>query len=85
MILCHKCAGTFTETPGLNPCRCISGYPRGFEPDLSEREAALTQARRELDWLKLYVEQGRRPDDGCVQVAIDRLRLAWATYIKLPS
>lgn len=50
MILCHKCAGTFEQHPFLEGCRCISGYPRGFEPNLTEQQALEEQIKaREHD------------------------------------
>lgn len=83
MILCHKCAGTFQEVDGLNACRCISGYPRGFEPDVTPVEAAKKQVIAELDWLKLFVQQGRGVNDQNVTATFDRLKRSWKTLNKL--
>jgi hypothetical protein len=71
MILCHKCAGLLAhevgaDISGLYDCWCISGYVRGFEPNLP-REAAITeQIDRLRDNLRLFGAQGRDPSEQIV-------------------
>lgn len=61
MILCHKCSGLLSgeKDTGLYGCQCISGYIRGFEPEVSLEQAAIEQVKREIEWFALYVSQGR--------------------------
>jgi hypothetical protein len=64
MYLCHKCSGVLvapTKEHGLNECQCISGYYRGFEPNLTPEQAATEQVKRELEWLALFISQ-KRPE-----------------------
>ena len=79
MILCHKCSGVLAcakdEDGKLNSCRCISGYVRGFEPNLTLDEAATQQAMREIEWLALWVSQGRE-DEQHYKETLNRLRVA---------
>lgn len=63
MVLCHKCSGTFHIVAGLNGCQCISGYPRGFEREHTLESAASVQVKQELEWLSLYLSQGRPLND----------------------
>lgn len=79
LILCHKCSGVLAHTEddkdhGLNGCQCMSGYVRGFEPSVSRELAATVQAKRELEWMALYVSQGRT----VLQIAMRGERLARA-------
>lgn len=41
--LCHKCGGSLFVEKELYPCRCLSGYPRGFESALTPTEAKTRQ------------------------------------------
>lgn len=74
MILCHKCAGTFDTVQGLNSCQCISGYARGFEPELSFEQAATEQVKQEMEWIALFISQGRAESE--FKSTFTRLRIA---------
>lgn len=63
MILCHKCDGTFTIVSGLYTCSCMSGYPRGFENELTMEQALAKQASAKVKWLALYRSQERTEED----------------------
>ena len=66
MILCHKCSGVLASrgenTDGLFGCGCISGYVRGFEPNLSRQEAVVSQIKATNQRISLFVSQGRGDD-----------------------
>jgi len=63
MILCHKCSGMLSfdrdseVVTGLAGCRCISGWVRGFEPDLTRSEAVAAQIKRQQSDIDLYRSQ----------------------------
>jgi hypothetical protein len=76
MYLCHKCSGTFEIVEGLNSCQCMSGYYRGFEKDVTFEQAATLQAIQEIEWLALYLSQGRTKDDQSYLTALERLKVA---------
>lgn len=62
MILCHKCAGLLAcddkeNVAGLRPCRCISGYVRGFEKEVTRLQAIEKQIRAAEQWIALYERQ----------------------------
>lgn len=64
MILCHKDAGLLAaradeDTTGLLGCECISGWVRGFEPDLTRAEAIRKQIAHAEESIRLYMQQGR--------------------------
>lgn len=64
MILCHKDAGLLAarddeNTAGLLGCGCISGWVRGFEPDLTRAQALEVQIKRQQERIDLYIAQGR--------------------------
>jgi hypothetical protein len=64
MILCHKCSGLLASgdsenTIGMFHCRCISGYVRGFEPNLARLDAIQCQLDGMQRRLTLYRSQGR--------------------------
>ncbi len=75
MKLCHKCEGTFVIVDGLNSCQCISGYERGFEPNVTFEQAATAQAKREIEWLSLFVSQGRESTDDAWIRTLSRLKI----------
>ena len=66
MILCHKCGGLLASrdgnTDGLYGCGCISGWVRGFEPNLSREEAIASQVNSTKQRISLFVSQGRGDD-----------------------
>lgn len=69
MILCHKCSGRLEGTKtisSLYDCRCMSGWIRGFEPNVTEQEALLAQTMAQMKRLELYKRQGRSSDDTIV-------------------
>lgn len=77
MILCHKCCGILAkgdneDTSGLYRCGCMSGYVRGFEPNLNRSQAVGCQYVATEQRIKLYEEQGRPESD----IAPSRERLA---------
>lgn len=81
VLLCHKCSGVLANTDkdtnhGLNGCKCISGYVRGFQRAMSIEEAASAQVQREIEWIALYVSQGRVEADPAWQDALRRLKVA---------
>lgn len=64
MILCHKCAGILArrkdeDATDMMRCGCISGYVRGFEPNLSRKEAIQKQIEACKQRAALYAGQGR--------------------------
>lgn len=73
MILCHKCSGTFTATESLYGCSCISGYPRGFEKELTFEQASVEQFKRIVQRVILFTFQKREPSEFSSE--IQRLQL----------
>jgi len=73
MYLCHKCCGTFEIHEHLQSCCCISGYYRGFEKDLTLKEAVEAQHEQIQRNLRLYARQGRKLTDRNVQIELDNL------------
>ena len=63
MILCHKCSGILAsrgeDGTGLYGCGCMSGWVRGFEPDLSRRDAIAAQENATRQRVALFAEQRR--------------------------
>lgn len=64
MILCHKCSGVLghnddENVAGLLSCGCMSGWVRGFEPNLGRLEAITAQIISLEDRLHLYLDQER--------------------------
>ena len=51
----------------------MSGYPRGFEKDITLEAAKAVQFQQELDWLELYVGQKRPANDPNWLRTIERL------------
>lgn len=67
MLLCHKCSGVLSkseheDTSGLHGCECISGWVRGFEPNLTREEAIAEQIKACDQWIELFQHQGRSQD-----------------------
>ena len=85
MKLCHKCAGLLAndETEnisGLLECECISGYVRGFEPELTRPEAIKAQIEQQEEWKLLYMRQNRSYSEITrIQARIDLLSKLRAT------
>ena len=79
MILCHKCSGVLAsdaaeDISGLLGCSCISGYVRGFESELSRKDALVKQIKAQNIWLALYQQQGRAQRElDSVKNTINRL------------
>lgn len=68
MLLCHKCAGllghrTGEDITGLLNCRCMSGYVRGFEDDVTRAEAIVEQYDMQESWKDLFITQGRHKSE----------------------
>jgi hypothetical protein len=64
MILCHKDAGLLAarkdeNVEGLLSCGCMSGWVRGFEPDLTREQAVAVQIKMQDSWIALYTTQKR--------------------------
>lgn len=64
MILCHKCGGILAATKnedckGLHGCSCISGYVRGYEPELTREQAIESQIKYAEENVLLYMRQNR--------------------------
>jgi hypothetical protein len=64
MFLCHKCSGLLVhgkseDISGLRGCSCMSGYFRGFEPDLTREQAIDAQIEGTVKRIELYEQQGR--------------------------
>jgi hypothetical protein len=64
MVLCHNCSGLLAysnqdDTAGLRGCSCISGYVRGFEPDLTREQAIDAQIEEAAARIESYKRQGR--------------------------
>lgn len=55
--LCHKCYGQVSGRLELYGCSCIS--PGGGVKASSVEQATTLQAKRQLEFLALYVSQGR--------------------------
>lgn len=74
--MCHKCCGILAsgneDTSGLYGCGCISGYVRGFEPNLNRSQAVGCQYVATEQRIKLYEGQGRLESE----IAPKRDRLA---------
>jgi len=74
MKLCHKCGGVLEgdRQDVLYPCFCVSGYVRGFEPDVTFDQAREEQRNAVKQELALYRMQGRKEDARIVQDALTR-------------
>lgn len=67
MILCHKCSGVLANadsenTKGLRGCGCISGWVRGFEPEVDRDTAVRRQIMQCFERADLYTRQDRAAD-----------------------
>ena len=67
MILCHKDSGLLANDPdeniqGILGCGCISGWVRGFEPNLNREQAIRQQIEQCFNWIHLYTQQDRTQD-----------------------